>query len=124
VDDPREIGQRARRLERSLPPFLQNFDGIWGHMREEIDQGLDYFRGVDLSALSLADLRRNLIQGRRYLKRTAEIHFQVMYPLLANYAGFYSMCGAGAAGACLAYPAAGPGWLCYRYLGTVIADGN
>ena len=47
---------------------------------------------MDLSALSLADLRENLIQARRYLKRTAEIHFQVMYPLLANYAGFYSMC--------------------------------
>ena len=61
-------------------------------MRDEIDQGWDYFRGVDHSALSLADLRENLIEARRYLKRTAEIHFQVMYPLLANYVGFYSMC--------------------------------
>ena len=30
VTDVREIGQRARRLERMLPPFLQNFDEIWG----------------------------------------------------------------------------------------------
>jgi pyruvate, water dikinase len=63
VDDPREIGQRARRLERSLPPFLQNFDGIWGDMREEIDQGWDFFRGVDHSALSLTDLRENPDSG-------------------------------------------------------------
>ncbi len=92
VNDVREIGQRARRLERSLPPFLQNFDGIWGDMREEVNESWDFFRGVDHSALSLADLRENLIQARQYHKRAFEIHFQVMYPLLANYIGFYSMC--------------------------------
>ena len=92
VTDVREIGQRARRLERMLPPFLQNFDEIWGHMREEVNESWDYFRGVDLSALSLADLRENLIQARQYHKRAFEIHFEVMYPLLANYVGFYSMC--------------------------------
>ena len=92
VTDVREIGQRARRLDRMLPPFLQNFDDIWGHMREEVNESWDYFRDVDLSALSLADLRENLIQARQYHKRAFEIHFQVMYPLLANYVGFYSMC--------------------------------
>ena len=92
VTDVREIGQRARRLERALPPFLQNFDTIWGDMREEVNESWDYFRGVDLSKLSLEDLRENLIQARQYHKRAFEIHFQVMYPLLANYVGFYSMC--------------------------------
>ncbi len=47
VTDVREIGQRARRLERMLPPFLQNFDEIWGHMREEVNESWDYFSGVD-----------------------------------------------------------------------------
>ena len=84
--------QRARRLEHTLPGFLRDFEPIWGRMREELSQGWDYFRGVDLSALSLAELRENLIQARRYQKRAAEIHFQVMYPLLANYTGFYGMC--------------------------------
>ena len=92
VTDPREIGQRARRLEHSLPLFLQNFDTIWGRMREEVNESWDYFRGADLSALSLAELRENLIQARQYHKRAFEIHFQVMYPLLANYVGFYGMC--------------------------------
>jgi phosphohistidine swiveling domain-containing protein len=92
VDDPREISQRARRLEHTLPRFLRDFEPIWGRMREELSQGWDYFCGVDLSALSLAELRENLIQARRYTKRAAEIHFQVMYPLLANYTGFYGMC--------------------------------
>jgi phosphohistidine swiveling domain-containing protein len=92
VNDPREIGQRARRLEHSLPAFLQGFEDIWGRMREEVNESWDYFRGVDLSALSLAELRENLIQARQYHKRAFEIHFQVMYPLLANYVGFYGMC--------------------------------
>src|SRR5690348_423274 len=92
VTDVREIGQRAKRLERMLPPFLQNFDEIWGHMREEVNESWDYFSGVDHSALSLADLRENLVQARQYHKRAFEIHFEVMYPLLANYVGFYSMC--------------------------------
>ena len=92
VTDVREIGQRARRLEHALPPFLQNFDTIWGQMREEVNESWDYFSSVDLSALSLEDLRENLIQARQYHKRAFEIHFQVMYPLLANYVGFYSMC--------------------------------
>jgi pyruvate,water dikinase len=92
VNDPREIGQRAVRLEHNLPPFLQNFEQIWGRMREEVNESWDYFRGVDLSALSLADLRENLVQARQYHKRAFEIHFQVMYPLLANYVGFYGMC--------------------------------
>ena len=30
-------------------PFLQNFDEIWGRMREEVNESWDYFRGVDLS---------------------------------------------------------------------------
>ena len=46
VNDPREIGQRARRLEHSLPPFLQNFDAIWGQMREEVNESWDYFRST------------------------------------------------------------------------------
>ena len=32
VTDPREISQRARRLEHNLPPFLENFGIIWGRM--------------------------------------------------------------------------------------------
>ena len=92
VTDPREIGQRARRLEHSLPPFLQNFEEIWGRLREEVNESWDYFRGVDLAKLSLTGLRENLVQARQYHKRAFEIHFQVMYPLLANYVGFYSMC--------------------------------
>src|SRR5437762_3087076 len=50
VTDVREIGQRARRLERMLPPFLQNFDEIGGHLREEANERWDYLRGGEPGA--------------------------------------------------------------------------
>src|SRR2546429_9772023 len=43
-------------------------------------------------ALPRADVGETLAKARQYHKRAFEIHFQVMYPLLANYVGFYSMC--------------------------------
>ena len=92
VTDVREIGQRARRLERMLPPFLQNFDAIWGAHAGggQRELGLLQRRGPIRAVPE--DLRENLIQARQYHKRAFEIHFEVMYPLLANYVGFYSMC--------------------------------
>jgi phosphohistidine swiveling domain-containing protein len=92
VTDPREIGARAKRIEKSLPPFLQNFDSIWAARREEVEDAWNYFRSIDLESLSLSELGENLVQARAYHKRSFEIHFEVMYPLLANFVGFYGQC--------------------------------
>jgi phosphohistidine swiveling domain-containing protein len=90
--DPREIGARAQRLGRYLPGFLADFDQIWADRREEVNQAWEFFRGVELGGLSLAELGQNLTQARRYHKRAFEIHFEIMYPLLANFLGFYGAC--------------------------------
>ena len=92
VTDPREIGARAKRIGANLPAFLGNFDQIWATRRDEVEDAWQYFRSVDLSSLSLADLGRNLVQARAYHKRAFEIHFEVMYPLLATFVGFYGQC--------------------------------
>ena len=92
VTEPRHIAARGARLSKSLPPFLENFTQIWGDMRDELEAEWAHFRSVDLSTLSLADLGENLVQARQYHKRAFEIHFQVMYPLLANFVGFYGQC--------------------------------
>lgn len=92
VTEPRHIGARAKRIEKTLPPFLQNFEQIWGTMRDELEDEWTHLRSVDLSSLSLADLGENLVQARAYHKRAFEVHFQVMYPLLANFVGFYGQC--------------------------------
>lgn len=92
VTEPRHIAARGARLSRSLPPFLENFQEIWGGMRDELEGEWAHFRSVDLSSLSLEQLGDNLVQARAYHKRAFEIHFQVMYPLLANFVGFYGQC--------------------------------
>lgn len=92
VTDERQIMARAKRIEKSLPPFLGNFDEIWANRRDELEEQWDYFRGVDLSSLSLQELGENLVQARAYHKRAFEIHFEIMYPLLANFVGFYGQC--------------------------------
>ena len=51
-----------------------------------------YFQGIDFAALPTSDLAGLLHQARRYHKRAMEIHFDVMYPMLVNFLGFYGAC--------------------------------
>ena len=51
-----EVGHRAARIERNMPPFLQNFDAIWDERKWELELGLKYFETYDFAGKSLADL--------------------------------------------------------------------
>jgi pyruvate,water dikinase len=92
VTDPREIEARGKRLNNYLPGFLNNFSQIWDQRREEVNDAWDYFVSADLDSMSLAQLGQYLRQARQYHRRAFEIHFEIMYPLLANYVGFYGAC--------------------------------
>lgn len=93
VTDEREIEARNKRISRNLPPFLENFNDIWAQYVEEINDAWHYFHSADLTSMSRAQLGTYLRQARDYHRRAFEIHFDVMYPLLANYVGFYGLCG-------------------------------
>jgi phosphohistidine swiveling domain-containing protein len=88
--DPNEIGARANRIATNLPHFLRNYRSIWEGGRDELESTWQYFRGVDFAGTP--DLTDLLTKGRRYHKRAMEIHFGVMYPMLANFLGFYGAC--------------------------------
>ncbi len=90
--DPREIEARAGRIATNLPHFLNNYRSIWESGRDELESTWSYFRGIDFSQVRGDDLPSLLGQGRRYHKRAMEIHFGVMYPMLANFLGFYGAC--------------------------------
>ncbi len=92
VTDPVEIGLRAQRIARNLPQFLDNFSDIWASRRGEVEDWWAHFRDLDLTRQSLPELGETLQAARRYHKRAFEIHFEIMYPLLANYVGFYGQC--------------------------------
>lgn len=92
VTSEQERGARARRFAEALPPFLENFEHLWETKRTEIDEDWQRLHNTDLHGLSLPELCDHLQQTRAHNKRAWEIHFQIMYPLLANYVGFYGLC--------------------------------
>jgi pyruvate,water dikinase len=90
--DPQQLASRGARIAHNLPAYLQDYPGFWDRGRVELESWWDYFRGIDYSAQSLNDLHTLLHHARHYHKRGMEIHFGVMYPLLANFVAFYSQC--------------------------------
>ncbi len=92
VQSPYEIGERAQRMGPRLGEFLANFDEIWASRRDEVERGWQHFVTMDPSSMSLPELSTMLHEARAYHKRAFEIHFEIMYPLLVNYLGFYGMC--------------------------------
>ena len=74
------------------PPFLQNFPAIWDERRNEIVKGLRHLETYDLSGKSPAEIWQYMVDARAFHVRAWEIHFDLMYPLTANYLGFYGLC--------------------------------
>ena len=87
-----ELAHRAGRIAKNLPPVLGRFPDIWAERVAELKGSLAHFEGLDLSGNSLSELWGRLHDARRFFKRSFEIHFELMYPLLANYISFYSLC--------------------------------
>jgi len=83
---------RAAAFERSLPRWLDGFPASWQRHRAELDAGWDRLQRRELRALDRAGLLDALNEARAYHRRAFEIHFEVMYPLLATYLGFSGMC--------------------------------
>lgn len=92
VDSDWDTEQRGWRLSKTLPVFLENFDAIWEARVAEMNRGLEYLEGFETEGRSLEELRQFLIEARRFQRRAWEIHFEMTYPLLANYVAFYGVC--------------------------------
>lgn len=88
-----EIGFRGFRAQRTIPQLIEGFPETWKAAVEELEFGFSHFRGVDLDALDGPQLAAHFGDALTYLQRAWEIHFEMMYPLLANYLAFYGVCG-------------------------------
>lgn len=87
-----EAGLRFERFGKNLPAFLEHFDDLWASRLWELETALDYFETYDCAGRSLDELARHLRDARAFHRRAWEIHFEVMYPLLASYVGFHGLC--------------------------------
>ncbi len=92
VQSPWEIGFRAERIGKNMPKFLGNFEAIWEERKWELDLGLQYFESYDFAGKSLAEIGQYTTDARTFNQRAWEIHFEIMYPLLAIYLQLYGLC--------------------------------
>jgi len=92
VESPHEIQARGERLRAYLPRFLNDFDGFWQRRLDEIEGGWQHLSRTDTATASLTELAAMLREARTFHRRSFEIHFEVMYPLLALYLGFRGLC--------------------------------
>ncbi|MGW7410453.1 PEP-utilizing enzyme [Streptomyces sp. NPDC054833] len=91
---PSEHEHRARmnRLRSGLNRFLDEFPEIWAAREAEIEQWWQRLLSIDPARLDTAQLADHLAETRRFHRRAFEIHFEVMYPLLANHLAFRRLC--------------------------------
>jgi phosphohistidine swiveling domain-containing protein len=87
-----EIGYRAARIEKNMPKFLTNFDAIWDERKWELELALNYFESYDFAGKSLGEIGQYIEDARTFSTRAWEIHFEIMYPLLAIYLQLYGVC--------------------------------
>jgi hypothetical protein len=92
LPSPFEIAQRAERIGKTLPAFIEGFEALWAERVRELEAGLIHFEQYEFQDKSLPELGQLLLDARTHQKRAWDIHFEFMYPLLANYLGFYGMC--------------------------------
>ena len=92
VTSPWEIGNRAARIEKNMPVFLQNFEPLWEERKWELDLGLNYFENYDFSGKSVTDIGQYIADAVTFHARAWDIHFEIMYPLLVIYLQLYGLC--------------------------------
>lgn len=93
VTNPKLIELRAQRFGPFLGRFLTTFEEDWARKAQELQAGHEYFRELDLQALDETELFERLQEAHDYHRWAWKVHFEFMYPLLANYLGFYGLAG-------------------------------
>lgn len=88
----REAARRAERLRRTLPAFLDGFPKLWRTHVDWLETQARRFERHDPADDTDADLLTRLHDARAFQRRAWEIHFELMYPLILNQAGFYGLC--------------------------------
>ena len=93
VTDPAIIGTRAARFGPFLARFLETFEQAWAEKAEQLEATHQSFLQLDIASLEQPRLYEALREAHNYHRWAWTTHFLFMYPLLANYLGFYRLCG-------------------------------
>ena len=83
---------RDQRLAQRMPSFIENFQEIWKQEIDLLTAANRQIESYDTSGRSPAELAEYLVYTREHVRWSWERHFELMYLLLINHAGFYDLC--------------------------------
>jgi phosphohistidine swiveling domain-containing protein len=83
---------RDLRFSQRMPDFIRNFDTMWDREKEMLLKSAQVIEKTELEGRSLAELDGYLLDAQHYMRWTWERHFELMYLMLLNHAGFYHLC--------------------------------
>lgn len=83
---------RAARFACAVRDFVGDFERIWRDRCMDISADWQRLRRAECAYMSRSQLADYLRQARAHQRRAWEIHFELMYPLLANYIAFRGLC--------------------------------
>lgn len=91
VLDPGERAERAAAAAAQIADYPRSFDTLWSARARELDAGYAAL-SIDLTARSRPELHRAFEAAVAHYVRAWEIHFDVMYPMLAVAEVFRTVC--------------------------------
>ncbi|MEI9430189.1 PEP-utilizing enzyme [Mesorhizobium sp. Cs1299R1N3] len=86
------FASRDIRLTQRMPGFIRGFDAFWNTEKEALLRSAQVIERTELEGRTLAGLDGYLTDCVHYMRWTWERHFEIMYLMLLNHAGFYRLC--------------------------------
>jgi pyruvate,water dikinase len=92
VPDAAERAERAALAAARVAAYPEKFAELWAAHTDDLDTAYFALRRVDLAASSTHELHRTFEAALRHHARAWQIHFDVMYPMLAVLEVFRTAC--------------------------------
>ncbi len=86
IRDHREIARREINFDKSLKPWIADFDGLWNRHKIELLSLYNKLKKFDIDRFTDAELSRHHTDLKEMYKRMWEIHFLGMY---ASFSAWY-----------------------------------
>jgi len=92
LDSAAILEARDQRLAQRLPQFVDDFDRIWTQEIDALMVANRLIESYETSGRSPEEMGDYLVYTREHVRWSWERHFELMYLLLINHAGFYDLC--------------------------------
>jgi pyruvate,water dikinase len=79
ITDPKLIEERQAKFRVAMIPWIENFDGLWDKMKQELLDIYNKLKAVDVDNASNVELKYHNWDLKRMYMRMFEIHFLGMY---------------------------------------------